>query len=209
MLSRFGCVWLFETLCSLACQAPLSMGILQARKLEWVPMPSSRGSSNPGTKPRSPALQADSLPSEPPGKSKNTGVCSQSLLQGNFLHQESNQGLLHCRVSCVWGWKPIPKHRWHLRAWLSTLMDLDFSVNSLEAAVLYHTFPECLIHNDQTCVLHYKEATKKTERISTANTGWLLNKYPQSSWIHHVRAEASRKVSFMKTGEISAEITGP
>ena len=29
-------------------RAPLSMGILQARILEWVAMPSSRGSSRPG-----------------------------------------------------------------------------------------------------------------------------------------------------------------
>ena len=52
---------------------------------------------NPGIKPRSPALQADSLPSEPPGKPKNTGVSSLSLLQGIFPTQESNQGLLCCR----------------------------------------------------------------------------------------------------------------
>ena len=31
-------------------------------------MPTSRGSSHPGIKPGSPALQADALPSEPPGK---------------------------------------------------------------------------------------------------------------------------------------------
>ena len=58
------CVRLFETPWTVGCQAPLSMGILQARILEWVVMPSSRGSSQP----RSPALQAASLPSEPPGK---------------------------------------------------------------------------------------------------------------------------------------------
>ena len=52
---------------------------------------------NPGIKPRSPALQADSLLSEPPGKPKNTGVGSLSLLQGNFTTQELNQGLLHCK----------------------------------------------------------------------------------------------------------------
>ena len=40
--------------------------------------------------PRSPTLQADSLLSEPPGKSKNTGVGGLSLLQGIFLTQESN-----------------------------------------------------------------------------------------------------------------------
>ena len=45
---------------------------------------------NPGFEPRSPALQVDSLPSETPGKLKNTGMGSLSLLQGNFLTQESN-----------------------------------------------------------------------------------------------------------------------
>ena len=52
---------------------------------------------NPGIKPRSPALQEDSLLSEPPGKPTNTGVGNLSLLQGIFLTQESNWGLLHCR----------------------------------------------------------------------------------------------------------------
>jgi len=72
-------------------------GILQARILERVAFPFSRGSSNPGTKPRSPALQTDSLPAEPQGKPKNTGVGSLSLLQRIFQTQESNWGLLHCR----------------------------------------------------------------------------------------------------------------
>ena len=43
------------------------------------------------------ALLADSLPAEPQGKPKNTGVGSISLLQGIFRTRESNQGLLHCR----------------------------------------------------------------------------------------------------------------
>ena len=46
-------------------------GILQARILEWVAFPFSRGSPQPGDLgigPRSPALQADSLPAEPQGK---------------------------------------------------------------------------------------------------------------------------------------------
>ena len=42
--------------------------ILQARILEWVAIPFSRNLCNPGIEPRSPTLQADSLPSEPPGK---------------------------------------------------------------------------------------------------------------------------------------------
>ena len=47
--------------------------------------------------PRFPALQADSLPSEPPGKLINTGVGSLALLQGISPTQELKQGLLHCR----------------------------------------------------------------------------------------------------------------
>jgi len=50
-----------------------------------------------GSKPRSPILQVDSLPAEPPGKPKNTGVGSSSLLQQIFQTKESNHGLLHCR----------------------------------------------------------------------------------------------------------------
>ena len=91
---------LCPTLCDpMDCSLPSSSvhGILQARMLEWVVIPFSRGSSNPGIKPRSPALQADSLLSEPPGKPKNTGVGSPSLLQGIFETQESNWGLLHGR----------------------------------------------------------------------------------------------------------------
>ena len=72
-------------------------GILQARILEWVPFPFSKGSSQPRIEPRSPALQANSLPAEPQGKPKNTGVGSLSRLQGIFPTQESNPGFLHWR----------------------------------------------------------------------------------------------------------------
>ena len=44
-------------------------GILQVRILEWVAFPFSKGLPNPGIELRSPSLQADVLPSEPPGKS--------------------------------------------------------------------------------------------------------------------------------------------
>ena len=74
--------------------------IMQARILEWVAntgMGSHWGSSQPGIKPRSPTLQADSLRAEPQRKPKNTGVGSLSLLHSIFPTQESNRGLLHCR----------------------------------------------------------------------------------------------------------------
>ena len=45
MLSRFSHVQLFASPGTVAHWGPLSKGILQARILEWVAMPSSRGSS--------------------------------------------------------------------------------------------------------------------------------------------------------------------
>ena len=47
VLSSLSRVWLFSTPWALALQAPLSMGFFQARTLEWVAVPSSRGSSRP------------------------------------------------------------------------------------------------------------------------------------------------------------------
>ena len=71
-------------------------GILQARILEWVAFPFSRGSSQPRDRTQVSRIAGGSLPAEPQGKPKNTGVGSLSLLQGIFPAQESNQGLLHC-----------------------------------------------------------------------------------------------------------------
>ena len=62
-----------------------------------LPLTSPEDLLNPGTEPRSPALQADSLIAEPQGKPKNTGVDSLSLLQWIFLTQELNWGLLNGR----------------------------------------------------------------------------------------------------------------
>ena len=67
------------------------------RQLMGMPFPSPGDLPNPGIEPRSSALQADSLPADPQGKPKNTGVGSLSLLQEIFPIQESTRGLLHCR----------------------------------------------------------------------------------------------------------------
>ena len=60
------------------------------------PFPFPGDLPNTGIEHRSPALQADSLSTKPPGKPKNTGMGNLSLLQISPT-RESNQGLLHCR----------------------------------------------------------------------------------------------------------------
>ena len=56
------------TLWTVACQALLSMGFPRQEYWSGLPCPPPGDLPNPGIKPRSPALQADSLPSEPPRK---------------------------------------------------------------------------------------------------------------------------------------------
>ena len=59
------CVWLLVTPWTIAQQAPLSMEFSKQEYLSGLPFPSLRDLPNPGIEPGSPALQADSLPSEP------------------------------------------------------------------------------------------------------------------------------------------------
>ena len=59
-------------------------GILQARMLAWVAFPSPGDRPNPGIEPRSPTLQADSLPAEPQGKPRSYGNSLFNFLMLDF-----------------------------------------------------------------------------------------------------------------------------
>ena len=74
LLSHFSRVRLCATPQTAAHQAPQSLGFSRQEHWSGLPFPS----------PGSPSVQADSLPSEPPGKPQNTGVGSLSLLQEIF-----------------------------------------------------------------------------------------------------------------------------
>ena len=57
-------------------QAPLSMGLSRQEYWSGLPFPSPWDLPDPGIEPRSPALHADALTSEPPGKDYCLGVSS-------------------------------------------------------------------------------------------------------------------------------------
>ena len=61
-------VRLFATPWTVAYQAPLSMGFSRQEYWSGLPFPSPGDLPDPGIEPRSPALEADALASEPPGK---------------------------------------------------------------------------------------------------------------------------------------------
>ena len=72
-------------------------GILQARILDSVAIPFSKGSSQHRDQTLVSLIAVDSLPADPKGKSKNTGVGSLSLLQRILPTQDLNRGFLHFR----------------------------------------------------------------------------------------------------------------
>ena len=85
------------TLCklwSVATRLLCPWGFSRQEHRNGLPCPPPGDLPNPGIKPRSPALQADSSVTR---EAQNTGGGSLSLLQGNLPTQESNQGLLHSK----------------------------------------------------------------------------------------------------------------
>ena len=88
-----------KALWTVAHQAPLFMGVFRQEYCSGLPCLPPRDLRNPGIKPRSLTSQADSLPSKPSGKAKNTGVGNLSLLQGRS--PGSSQPRNWTRVSCI------------------------------------------------------------------------------------------------------------
>ena len=73
-------VMLFATTWTVALQAPLSMEFSRQEYWSGLPFPSPKDLPNPGIKPRSPALQAESLPFESPEKPFQIKVCPLKLV---------------------------------------------------------------------------------------------------------------------------------
>ena len=85
--------------------------ILQARILEWVAFPFSRGSSQPGIKPRSPILQTDSLPAEP-------YLWADELERNQFLMGSSGCKMTLCFI-VTW----CPKSKYSISPWLINMTE--------------------------------------------------------------------------------------
>ena len=98
-------VWLFVIPWTVVYQASLSMGF--SRQVYWsgLPFPSPGDLPDPGIEPRSPALQADALPSEPPGKPTEElykkDLCDPDNHHGVIPHLEPD--ILECKVKWASG----------------------------------------------------------------------------------------------------------
>ena len=97
VLSCFNHVRLYATQWIVACQASLSMGFSRQEYWSELPLPSPVDLSNPGIKPRSPVLQADSLPESHKGNPRTLEWVAYPFYRG------SSQPKNWTRVSCTAG----------------------------------------------------------------------------------------------------------
>ena len=101
----FSCQVVFNSCDPMDCSPPgFSVhGILQERILQWIAISFSRESSHPGIEPGSPALQADSLPPEPPGKlvekHNHTGKILFPLRSSNA--KEKPTDIVYIQYGCI------------------------------------------------------------------------------------------------------------
>ena len=100
----------YPTLCepwTVAWQAPPSMGFSRQEYWSGLPFPSPGDLPNPGIKPRSPELQADSLPSEPPG---NQVFCLRLVVILAQTHSRKWRKKVHFLTllsHILWFWCPL------------------------------------------------------------------------------------------------------
>ena len=129
-------------------------GILQARYWSGLPFPSPGDLPDPGIKPRSPALQADTLTSEPPGKPKGSGVngnnpllCCCSCETETWVHSSEllEEGWTKTRSpgpSWGAGWDTVPSRPQSTRLWMGQVAKgLEFQLQSVIPMNIQDWFP--------------------------------------------------------------------
>ena len=97
-------VRLFATPWTVAYQASQSMGFSRQEYQSGLPFPSPGDFPDPGIEPGSPALQADALPSEPPGKPFY--MCAFSYVAGNLEQDEDSSSTME-----TVHWTSMPKFK--------------------------------------------------------------------------------------------------
>ena len=143
-------VRLFATLWTVAHQAPPFMGFSRQEYCSGLPFPSPGDLPNPGIKPGSPALQADALTSEPPGKPGRhpylTTGKTVALTRWTFVSKVRSL-LFNTLTRFVIAFLPRSKHL--LISWLQSLSS-DFGVQENKVCHCFHCFPIYLPWSDGT-----------------------------------------------------------
>ena len=127
------CVQFSATPWTVACQAPLSMGFSRLEYWSGLPYPPLGVLPDPGIEPRSPALQADSLPSELPGKTQED-PCLQEV-NSVYLEQPWGSTVIQAvlKYSGLMRWTGPPGQKKRLQERGRDNVDSAFSQCKLES----------------------------------------------------------------------------
>ena len=140
---------LVAQLCPTLCSPPGSSvhrGFSRQEYFSGLPCPPAGDLPNPRIRPRSPTLQADSLPAEPPEKPKNAGVGRLSLLLWIFPTQELNLGLLPCRrILYQLSYEGSPLRPLGSSLWPERSFHALFTVTNLFSSKVLSFFPALLV----------------------------------------------------------------
>ena len=165
-------------------------GILQAGILEWIDISFSSGYSHPRDEPRSPALQADSLPCEPPGKpylsipitcflSAHLLIWSQDLLRHRTLlmFQEEIQPCIVKPGSCQCRWHRfdpwVGMIPWR-KKWQLTPVFLPEKFHGQRNLASYSPWGHKAVHDRKQAHMH-----SETYEVSAEST----TVFPEHLWI--------------------------
>ena len=140
-LSRFSHVQIFETLWTVALQAPLSLGFSRQDYWSGLPCPPLGDLPNPGIEARSPALQADSLPSEPLGKPQLSQIWFITWFQGYWAILASSdmrgQSALHSVPCTLTMWHTSVSLMLHRASFILLRVFFHFITHEIRAGKLH------------------------------------------------------------------------
>ena len=173
----YSCVWLFATLWTIACQAPLSMGFSRPRILEWVGISSSRGSSQPRDWTQVSCISFSAsrfFTAEPPGRPHWPGQCLNPSMWTLLSPRSGNNllwllfqplGLLICPVTFhsflsevvdIWSWAFSPAYFLLLGSWTVAVTFKEKTIEDGAWSFLFIVEFDLLICFEKFCIKFIK-----------------------------------------------------
>ena len=158
-VKSFSRVWLFATPWTVAYQAPLSVGFSRQECWSGLPFLSPGDLPNPGIEPRSPALQADILPSKPPGKPSMRDECNCPVVWTFFSTATLGNWDEDWPFPVPWPLLGFPDFLTYLRASSFRILNSSAGIPSSPLALLAAVLPKAHWLHTPQCLAEWESAS--------------------------------------------------
>ena len=213
-MKSLSCVQLFATPWTITHQAPPSMGFSRQEYWSGLPFPSPEDLSDPGIEPRSPALEADALTSEPPWKIQASKVILK-ILQAR-LQQYVNHEIPDVQTGCRKGRRSrdqIANIRWIIekaREFQKNIyfcfIDYTKAFDCVDPNKLWEILQEMWMPDHLTCLLRNlyagQEATVRTDKEqgtgSKSGKEYIKAVYCHPAYLIYMQSTSHEMLGWMK-----------